>query len=207
MMFRFLATLALALPLFAQTMSIDQMLSMKTVARPHISPDGRFVAYDVTEADWKNNAYVAHLWLADTQSGRAFQLTRGKKSSGSAQWSPDGRWLAFLTEREASAIESEEKKDDGKPDARQIWLIAPGGGEAWQLTKHAGEIDSFRWSEDGKRIAFTAPVPESKQAKARKEKYADFEIVEQDYDQNQLWVVDVAAAEKEQRPVDAGTDR
>ncbi|HJW92471.1 MAG TPA: S9 family peptidase [Thermoanaerobaculia bacterium] len=210
-MFRILTALALVLPLVAQTPTIDQMLSMKSVARPRISPDARFVAYDMTETDWKENAYVTHLWLADTQTGRSFQLTRGKKSSGAAQWSADGRWLAFLTEREAAVIEpladpgekKEEKKDEGKPVARQIWLISPGGGEAWQLTKHGAEIDSFRWSEDGRRIAFTAPMPESSKAKSRKEKYADFEIVEQDFDQNQLWIADVAAAEKDHLPIDA----
>jgi dipeptidyl aminopeptidase/acylaminoacyl peptidase len=195
----------------AQTPTLDQLLSMKSVARPRLSPDARFVAYEMTEADWKENAYVTHLWLADVQSGRSFQLTRGKKSSDSAQWSPDGRWLAFMTEREPAGIappsekseKKEEKKDDAKPDARQIWLISPSGGEAWALTKHSAKIESFRWSEDGRRIAFTAPVPESKAAKERKEKYSDYEVFEGDFDQNQLWVADVAAAEKDQSAVDA----
>lgn len=208
---RFLAVFAIVASAAAQTPTIDQMLSMKSVARPRISPDGRFVAYEMTETDWKENAYATHLWLADTQTGRSFQLTRGKKSSGAAQWSPDGRWLAFVTEREAAIIEpladpaekKDEKKDEGKPVARQIWLIAPAGGEAWQLTKHAADIDSFRWSDDGQRIAFTAAVPESKSAKDRKEKYSDFEIFEQDFDQNQLWIADVAAAEKDHLPAGA----
>jgi dipeptidyl aminopeptidase/acylaminoacyl peptidase len=202
-------TLLIALSAAAQTPTIDQLLSMKSVSRPRISPDARYVAYEMSETDWKENAYVTHLWLADTQTGRSMQLTRGKKSTDAAQWSPDGRWLAFLTERETSAInpleekKSDEKKDDAKPDARQIWLIAPGGGEAWAVTKHGARIESFRWSDDGQRIAFTAPEPESKKKKARKEKYSDFEIFEHDYDQNQLWTIDVAAAEKDQLPAEA----
>lgn len=209
---RALAALVVVLPVAAQTPTIDQLLSMKSVARPRISPDARYVAYEMTETDWKDNAYVSNLWLADTQSGRTYQLTRGKKSADSAQWSPDGRWLAFITERESAAISPQEEKkaaekkddakSDAKPDARQIWLIAPGGGEAWALTKHGAKIDSFRWSEDGRRIAFAAPNPESKKAKERKEKYSDFEVFEHDFDQNQLWVVDVAAAEKDQLPAD-----
>src|SRR5690349_9965917 len=123
------------------TPTIDQLLSMKSAGRPRISTDGKLVAYEISETDWKENAYVTHLWLADVQSGRTYQLTRGKKSSDSAQWSPDGRWLAFMTEREAATIQpleekKEDKKDDGKPAPRQIWLLSPAGGEAWQLTKH-----------------------------------------------------------------------
>ena len=206
----FVVSLA-ALALFAQTPTIDQLLSMKSVSRPRISPDGRFVAYEESETDWKDNAYVTHLWLADLQSGRSFQLTRGKKSSDSALWSPDGRWLAFMTERESTSIappadkgeKTEEKKDEAKPDARQIWLISPSGGEAWALTKHGAKIESFRWSEDGGRIAFAAPVPESKAAKDRKEKYSDYDVFEEDFEQNQLWIADVKAAEAQQAAVEA----
>ncbi|MBV9493274.1 MAG: S9 family peptidase [Acidobacteria bacterium] len=186
---------------FAAAPTIDQLLNVKNVSRPRISPDARFVAFEKTETDWKENAYVTHLWLADTQSGRTFQLTGGKKSTTDAQWSPDGRWLAFLTEREADAIAppdektEKEKTADAKPDSRQIWIISPLGGEARMLTKHGAKIDSYRWSPDGKRLAFAAPVPESKAAKDRKEKYSDYEVYEEDYEQNQLWLVDVAASE------------
>src|SRR5438046_2431652 len=81
--------LAASTAAFAAAPTIDQLLSVKSVSRPRISPDARFVAFDRTETDWKENAYVTHLWLADTQSGRTFQLTRGKKSTTDAQWSPD----------------------------------------------------------------------------------------------------------------------
>src|ERR1035437_1517155 len=204
---------AMPLSIFGGTApTIDQLLSLKTLARPRISPDGKLVAYELSETDWKENAYVTQLWLANAQTGQAFQLTRGKKSSDNAQWSPDGRWLAFITERDSGAVtplgdkadkKEPEKAAETKPDARQIWLIAPLGGEAWLLTKHGAKIDSFRWAEDSKQIAFTAPIPESKTAKARKERYSDFEIFEEDYDQNQLWLVDVATAETSGQPADA----
>ncbi|MCX6952619.1 MAG: S9 family peptidase [Verrucomicrobia bacterium] len=196
----------------APTPTIDQLLSLKSVARPRLSPDGKLVAYEVTETDWKENAYVTQLWLADVPSGRSVQLTRGKKSSDNAQWSPDGRWLAFLTERETGAVAPlpEKDKDKGdkptaeaKPAARQLWLISPLGGEAWALTRHGTTIEAFRWSEDGRQIAFTAPVPETKEFKARKEKYSDYEVFEEDFDQNQLWSLDLAAAEKTGLPVEA----
>ncbi|HXJ95385.1 MAG TPA: S9 family peptidase [Terriglobia bacterium] len=190
---------------------------MKTVGGPRISPDGKYVVYSVREADWQQNEYVSHLWLADIASGRTFQLTRGSKSSNGADWSPDGRWVAFITEREAGAnpeppskpeqAKKEEPKGEkpaeGKPAAHQIWLISPSGGEAWQLTKSEKDVGGFEWSKDGRYIAFTAAPPETKAAKDRKEKYSDYEAFEKDYTQNQLWLVDVATAEKSQTPVKA----
>jgi Tol biopolymer transport system component len=194
--------------------TIDQLIGTKSVSHPRISPDGRYVTYEVTETDWKDDAYVTHVWLADLQSGRSFQLTRGKKTTDGEAWSPDGRWLAFMTEREAAAIEplagetsgAEEKgatKADATPAKRQIWLVAPDGGEAWPLTKHGAPIGGFRWSRDGRTIAFTAPRPEGRAAKDRKERYGDYEVFEEDFDQSQLWTVDVAAAAATGLPAEA----
>jgi len=190
--------------------TLDQSLSLMSVRNPQISPDGRFVAYERQETDWKENAYPTQIFVVEAASGRGVQLTRGKKASSGPQWSPDGRWIAFLTERDPITAPREEQPDgkekdasEGKPDPRQIWLISPAGGEAWPLTAHAAKIDSFRWSKDGRSIAFTAPAPEAKARKDRKEKYGDYEVVEGDFDQNQLWVVDVAPAEREGRPARA----
>ncbi len=187
------------------TPTFDEMLSLKTIASPKISPDGRFVAYRMRETNWKDNAYVWQLWLVNVTTGASFQLTRGKESANDEEWSPDGKWLAFVTKREASAIEPGpiEKKqegkdaehDAGKPAEHQIWLISPEGGEAWQLTKSEKDIEGFHWSRDSKSIAFTAQLPETKTHKDRKEKYSDYDVFEKDYEQKQLWLVDAAAAE------------
>src|SRR3954454_271930 len=97
------------------TPTIDQSLSMKSAAGAQISPDGRYVAYVVTQTNWEDNEFTQQIWIAQTATGERYQLTSGKKSSTSPQWSPDSRRLAFASDR------------DGK---RQIYLIAPGGGEA-----------------------------------------------------------------------------
>ena len=200
------------------TPSLEDSLSLRTIGGARISPDGRFIAYRVRETDWKENAYVRQIWLVNVATGASFQLTRGKKSSDAPEWSPDGRWLAFIGERESNAItpaggaEKKEGKDDkkeakdekkegeGKPAARQIWVISPEGGEAWQLTQQETDIGGFHWSKDGKQIAFTAPSAESKSEKDRKEKYSDYEVYEEDFRQNQLWVADVGDAEAPQSP-------
>jgi len=208
------------------TPTIPEALSLKSIDSPKISPDGRFVVYSLEQADWKTNEYVSQLWLMNVDTGKTVQLTRGKKSANGADWSPDGRWIAFATERESSAIEpfsetekeekkeakdkkkdekTEEKKEPepGKPVASQIWLISPSGGEAWQLSKAETDINEFHWSKDSKTIAFTANAPESKSSKDRKEKYSDYEVYEKDYRQNQLWSLDVTEAEKSFLPVAA----
>src|SRR6266436_9744686 len=196
------------------TPSLEESLSLRTVGGARISPDGRFIAYRVRETDWKENAYVRQIWLVNVASGTSFQLTRGKKSSDAPEWSSDGRWLAFIAEREANAIASavvaekkegkdEKKEGEGKPAARQIWVISPEGGEAWQLTQQEADIGGFHWSKDGKQIAFTAPSAESKSEKGRKEKYSDYEVFEEDYRQSQLWVVDAAEGEAHQVPMKA----
>ena len=138
MLFLSLLTLALA----AGVPTIDELLQYKTARGAVISPDGKFVAHSVTETDWEQDAFVTHLWLAETAGGRARQLTRGKKSESSPAWSPNGQWLAFTSDREG-----------GK---NQIFAMRPDGGEAVQLTKSEAGAQGFEWSPDGAQIAYTA---------------------------------------------------
>ena len=208
----------------AHTQTLDEALSLRLVFSPRISPDGRYVVYTQRETNWKDNAFVNQLWLVDVSTLKSFQLTRGKKSADGATWSPDGNWIAFVTERESVAVEplsaddkekdndkkkTEEAKDKkdaetpGKPADRQIWLISPSGGEAWQLTKSETDVDNFRWSKDSRFIAYAANAPETKASKDRKEKYSDYHVFEKDYRQNQLWQLDVTAATKTFLPTDA----
>src|SRR5215216_103527 len=95
--------------------TIDQSLSLKSATNARISPDGRYVAYQVQETNWEENAFENEIWIAIVATGERYQLTNAKKSSTSPQWSPDSKRLAFISDR------------DGK---RQIYLIAPAGGEA-----------------------------------------------------------------------------
>lgn len=180
-------TIALAPFTFAQagkTPTIEQSLSLKSAGAPRISPDGRYVAYQVQETNWEENAFENEIWIAVVATGERYQLTNAKKSSSSAQWSPDSKRIAFASDR------------DGK---RQIYLIAPGGGEALQLTNIETGVNSFNWSPDGRRIAFTAVEPESKARKERKEKYGEFEVVKGDYTLTQLWVIEVPVDVKEKK--------
>lgn len=178
-----LATSALAGA--GQTPTIEQSLNLKSAAGPRISPDGRYVAYQVQKTNWEENAFETEIWIAATSTGKRYQLTNAKKSSANPQWSPDSKCIAFVSDR------------DGK---RQIYLIAPNGGEAVQLTNVETGVSALNWSPDGRRIAFTSADPDSKARKDRKEKYGEFETVQADYTFTHLWMIDVPAEVKDKRP-------
>jgi dipeptidyl aminopeptidase/acylaminoacyl peptidase len=158
--------------------SVDQILSLKRVGSPEISPDGRYVAYTVRDTNWDENAYETEIWLADTTLGTTFQLTNAKKSSQAPAWSPDGSRLAFISDR---------------TDKRQLYVINPRAGEAEALTTFEDGIGSFAWSADGKRIAYTATESKSAAVKEREKKYGEFQVVEHDYRMTHLFVLDLAS--------------
>jgi dipeptidyl aminopeptidase/acylaminoacyl peptidase len=166
--------------------TITDLMVLKSAGNPRLSPDGRNVAYTVTETDYDQDAYVTQIWLADVATGESIQLTRGKRSSSDPTWSPDGRWIAFSSSR----VE----------DKAQLFAIRPDGGEAIQLTKAETGVGGFDWSPDGKTIAFTAGDPVSEAAKARKDHYGDYDLVRREYAHTHLWTVDVAEALKAPQP-------
>jgi dipeptidyl aminopeptidase/acylaminoacyl peptidase len=88
-------------PRVSKTPSIDQSLEMKSASSPRISPDGRRVVYELQSTNWEDNSFDRNLWIADVASGELRQLTSAKKSSTGANWSPDGKWIAFLSDRPA----------------------------------------------------------------------------------------------------------
>ena len=169
----------------AQTPTIEQSLNLKSAGGPRISPDGRYVAYQVQKTNWEENAFETEIWMAVTATGECYRLTNAKKSSSNPQWSSDSKRLAFISDR------------DGK---RQIYLIAPDGGEAVQLTTVETGISTLSWSPDGRRIAFTAADAESKSRKDRKEKYGEFEVIQADYAFTHLWMIDAPAEVKDKKP-------
>ena len=165
--------------------TIDQSLSMKSVSSPRISPDGRFVAYQVQKTNWEENAFETEIWIAVAATGERYQLTNSKKSSGNPQWAPDSKRLAFVSDR------------DGK---RQLYVIVATGGEAVQMTALETGVSAFSWAPDGRHIAYTAAEPESKERKDRKEKYGEYEVVKGDYTMTHLWSIEIAAEFQGKRP-------
>jgi dipeptidyl aminopeptidase/acylaminoacyl peptidase len=185
-----------AAPAQQQPPAIDQSLEMRSVSSPQISPDGRLVVYQEQWTNWDQNQFQQDLWIADTATAQAYRLTDGRHSSTHPRWSPDGKWIAFLSTRPPTAPEAKEAKEPKE----QVYLISPFGGEARQLTQVETGVTNFEWSPDGRRIAFTAPDPETPEHKAREEKYGDFRIIDGDYTMTHLWVIDLANPPAEKMP-------
>ena len=178
----FVTTFILAISVHAQPRvpTVDDLLTIKSVGGAQISPDGKWVAYTVGYGDFKQDAFITQIWLVGTESARTFQLTRGDRSSTNPRWSPDGQWLAFLSNRQ--------------DDRNQIFVINPAGGEAQQLTKSETAISNFAWSEDGRTIAYTATEPTPQPLKDRKDYLDDYDVVRNGYSYVHLWTLNVAEA-------------
>ncbi len=171
----------LSLPKVAPT--VDQILALNRVGSPDISPDGKFVAYTVRSTNWDENSYDTQLWLADVTTKQTRQLTTAKKSSSAPAWSPDGRRLAFISDR---------------TDKRQIYVIDPRGGEAEALTNVEDGVTAFAWSPDGTRIAYTATEPKSAALKDRDKKYGEFQVIDEEHRMTHLSVLDLATRQTRQ---------
>jgi dipeptidyl aminopeptidase/acylaminoacyl peptidase len=115
--------------------------AVRDVADPRLSPDGKWVAYTVRTADHASDKRVTHVWMASWDGKENVQLTYGEHSADTPRWSPDGRYVSFITAR-------------GKDDApAQIWLLDRSGGEAQPLTGFNGDVLEYEWSPDGQRLA------------------------------------------------------
>ena len=136
------------------------------------------------ETNWDDNEYETEIWLGDGERARGSSPTR-KKSSQQPAWSPDGQWLAFVSDR------------DGK---RQIYRIAIAGGEAERLTSGEEGVNSFAWSPDGTRIAFTMTDPIADSVKEREKRYGEIRIEDEDRRMTHLYVLTSPASAARRAP-------
>lgn len=142
-----------------RSITIEDLYRMVILSRPRISPDGQRVAFVATTIDGSKHEYRSAIWIVPTESGEARQFTASAANAHSPSWSPDGRWLAFVSAREGEitgkASSDQNRRGKGKP---QIWLIPTDGGEAHQLTFMEHGASSPSWSPDSKHILFSATI-------------------------------------------------
>jgi len=155
-------------------LTLDEFFNSVSYSAVAISPDGSAIVIETERADWDQKIFRTDLWLYrdDAKIGSLIQLTQSGHDT-EPKWSPDGRWIAFLSERKpASEKDSDDKgkhkaKDD-KGETAQIYLISPTGGEALPLTDGEEEVHTFSWSADSHTIYFATRHPWTK---AQKDEY------------------------------------
>ena len=164
-------------------LTLDEFFSSVDFPAISISPDGNSVVIVTERPDWGQNIFRTDLWLyRDNAQGAPpiapalIQLTQSGHDSN-PKWSPDGRWIAFLTERKTSSekdsaaknekgrSKNKNKDKDDKEETTQIYLISPTGGEAIPLTQGEEEVHTFSWSPDSRTIYFATRNPWTKAQK------------------------------------------
>ena len=124
----------------------NDIFELKNVGDPRISPDGAWIAYTVSSLDQKDDSSDTDIYMVSATGGQPVRLTSSKKPETSPRWSPDGRYLAFLSSR------------DGKKT--QVYLLDRRGGDAQPITSYKTGASSIAWSPDSSKIALLVSDPD-----------------------------------------------
>ena len=120
---------------------------LRDVGDARISPDGAWVAYTITTTDSAKDKSDSDVWMSSWDGARTIRLTSSPEGEGSPRWSPDNRYLAFVSGRYESK-------------GGQVWLLDRSGGEAIRLTSFTEGVDEYEWSPDGRRLVVVSHDPE-----------------------------------------------
>ena len=179
----------------AQTWDPETQMKVKAVGAPRVSPDGSRMVYTVNEAVTTpdKSEFVTQIWMANIATKQNVQLTFGEKSSTSPKWSPDGKWIAFTSNR--------------KDNRNNLFRLSIDGGEAEPLTDLKSSVGNFEWSPDGRSIAYVMTDPKTDEEEKNDKGRNDFRWVDENFKMARLYVIQVekdANGKREPRKLTTG---
>ncbi|MFZ0736559.1 MAG: prolyl oligopeptidase family serine peptidase [Candidatus Acidiferrales bacterium] len=184
--------------------TLDEFFNSVSYPAVRISPDGNAVVVETERADWDANRFRNDLWLyrVGEPDGALVALTQSGHDHAPA-WSPDGRWIAFLSDRPALNTKEDSAKDKDDDDQKaepidQVYVISAVGGEAFPVTSGDETVHAFSWSGDSRSILFATRTPQSKEEKeAYKKEWKDVIRFRESERGDAIYRVDVAAVQAE----------
>ena len=145
-----LALLLISAPSFAQEkrpIAVDDIFNIREVRDPQRSPDGRWVAYTVTTAIKETDKNNTDVWMVSWDGSQHVQLTFTPDNESSPRWSPDNKYLSFVSSRQGAK-------------SGQLWLLNRAGGEAVKVTDIKGGVSDHAWAPDAKRLVLVVKDPD-----------------------------------------------
>ncbi|MFN2596561.1 MAG: prolyl oligopeptidase family serine peptidase [Pyrinomonadaceae bacterium] len=184
-----------------RTMTIEDALSIRDVGAPQWSPDGKWIAFTVSEWNRKDDRRDSHIYVIPAAGGQPIKLTNGERGESQPRWSPDSTRIAFLANRDtpqAGAATATPGATGGAGGRNQIWIIPVAGGEAEKVTDEEAGVAQFCWAPDGRRLAYVVrdtPQDKAERDKRRREKF-DAVVVDSDFTYSHLWLIKLDTREK-----------
>ena len=169
--------------------TIDDICGFRQLSDAQVSPDGKVIAFVVGDSYVSDGKLPkASIWMVSAEGGDARALTSGPRSDTAPRWSPDGQWLAFLSDREKDGL-------------YQLHLLPRPGGEARRLGRVEGTISTTRslksleWSSDGQALFFLMTDPETDEDRRRREERDDAIEFERNPKYTRLYRMNVGSGE------------
>lgn len=171
------------------TWTAEKIMQYKNITETNISPDGKYIAYvvRVPVMEGEKSEYNNQIWVAATDGAFNLQYTRGEKSSSSPRFSPDGKQIAFLSNRQG--------------DKNQVFTMRLMGGEPEQITDTKTGVTTFKWSPDGARIAYLMKDPDNEEEEKSKKEKTDVILVDKNFKYNHLYTTSVSSDKAGKRKI------